>query len=107
MVVYQSKYILIILNFLIKIIILDFLYLSKTLQIDHLKPLYVPFGTDSMETIGLPPLSANELNDPNHKSLLDLWRTLFCKNFPQEVNFIVFEIFFNKSVFTTPLYLQI
>jgi len=40
---------------------------SKQIQTDHLKPIFVPFGSDSMESIGLPPLSASELNDPNHK----------------------------------------
>jgi hypothetical protein len=63
-----------------------FYFKSKVVQIENLKPIYVPFGTDSLEQIGLPPLSANELNDPNHKTLLDLWRTLFYKHFPQEVN---------------------
>ena len=57
----------------------------KQAQIDHMKPIFVPFGTDSMESIGLPPLSNAELNDPNHKSLLDIWKTLFCKYYPQEV----------------------
>jgi dynein light intermediate chain 2 len=39
----------------------------KQPQVDHLKPIFVPFGTDTMEAIGRPPLNASELNDPNHK----------------------------------------
>ena len=34
---------------------------------DNLKPIYIPFGADSFEAIGLPPLSSVELNDANHK----------------------------------------
>ncbi len=64
--------------------LLDDAFANRTAQVDHLKPIFIPVGTDSMEAIGLPPLSASELNDPNHKTLLDLWRTLFCKHFPQE-----------------------
>jgi len=72
------------LKLLLNHLLLDDSFTIKQPQIDHLKPLFVPCGTDTMESIGLPPLSSSELNDPNHKTLLDLWRTLFCKNFPQE-----------------------
>lgn len=64
--------------------LLDGSFPNKQSQFDHLKPLFVPFGSDTFESIGLPPLSSSELNDPNHKTLLDLWRVLFCKHFPQE-----------------------
>jgi hypothetical protein len=47
--------------------LLDGAFQGKQAQIDHLKPIFVPFGTDSMESIGLPPLSNAELNDPSQK----------------------------------------
>jgi hypothetical protein len=70
-----------------------------------MKPIIMPFGMDTFESIGKPPLSGADLNDPSHKYVLvsviltiiyfyivirspiDLWRTLFCKHFPQDVCF--------------------
>ncbi|CAF0738032.1 unnamed protein product [Brachionus calyciflorus] len=58
--------------------------LTKQIKTETNKPIFITFGADTFENIGLPPLSPSELNDPNHKTLLDLWKHLFCKNFPQE-----------------------
>ncbi|RMZ93451.1 cytoplasmic dynein 2 light intermediate chain 1-like [Brachionus plicatilis] len=58
--------------------------ITRQAKIETSKPIFVTFGADTFESIGLPPLSASELNDPSHKTLLDLWKYLFCRHFPQE-----------------------
>ncbi|XP_074653258.1 cytoplasmic dynein 2 light intermediate chain 1-like [Tubulanus polymorphus] len=57
---------------------------SKTLQVDHNKPLMIPAGADSLQQIGSPPLPEGDLGRLNARSPLDLWKHAFTSSFPQE-----------------------
>ena len=93
------------------------LFSSKYAQFEPIKPLFVPFGADNLESIGLPALTNSELSDPSHRSLIDIWKTWFCKNFPQEVsclvtnhksvtNLFIFSFWFNKESKRDPSLLE-
>jgi len=60
---------------------------TKQIQVDHMKPIFVPFGADTVELIGPPQLTMAQLNDAKNedvKTLLDKWKLAFCKSFAQE-----------------------
>ena len=55
---------------------------SKTLQLDHNKPLLIPFGMDSLQQIGSPP-STGRGTEHFGKNLFDSWRDAYLDHFPQ------------------------
>ncbi|XP_072165799.1 cytoplasmic dynein 2 light intermediate chain 1-like [Diadema setosum] len=56
----------------------------KSMSVDPNKPLSVPFGMDSMEQIGLPPVADDDLGRSNARTPLDLWKHAFTSYFPQK-----------------------
>ncbi|XP_065673139.1 cytoplasmic dynein 2 light intermediate chain 1 isoform X3 [Hydra vulgaris] len=58
--------------------------ISKTPLFDINKPLYVPFGCDSLEQIGAPPVSPEQLSRSTQSSPVDLWRDTYKAFFPTE-----------------------
>ncbi|XP_050406960.2 cytoplasmic dynein 2 light intermediate chain 1 [Patella vulgata] len=57
---------------------------SKTLQTDYNKPLQVPAGLDSLQQIGNPPLSEQDIGRVHAKNPMELWKVAFTGFFPQE-----------------------
>jgi len=59
--------------------------LSKTMSIDHTKPIIVPFGLDSFEQIGTPPVQADNLVRMSRGGTpYDLWSDSFSSVFPAQ-----------------------
>ncbi|XP_041469369.1 cytoplasmic dynein 2 light intermediate chain 1-like isoform X1 [Lytechinus variegatus] len=56
----------------------------KTISVDPNKPISVPFGLDSLEQIGLPPVGDDDLGRSNARTPLDLWKQAFTSYFPQK-----------------------
>lgn len=59
--------------------------LSRTIQTDHSKPIYILAGMDALSQIGTPSGSVGS------RSLLDQWKQLFLSNFPQEAEAVIPE----------------
>ncbi|KAK7105021.1 cytoplasmic dynein 2 light intermediate chain 1-like isoform X2 [Littorina saxatilis] len=57
---------------------------SKSMQTEHSKPLLVPAGLDSIQQIGSPPISDNDLGRVQAKTPFELWKVAFTGYFPQE-----------------------
>lgn len=57
---------------------------SKNVQVDHNKPLLVPAGQDSLQSIGSPPIADGDLGRLSAKSPMDLWKATYLSFFPQE-----------------------
>jgi len=57
--------------------------LGKNLQVDHNKPLSVPFGHDSLQQIGTPPIADSDIGQVQARTPLELWKTAFCSYFKQ------------------------
>lgn len=57
---------------------------GKTLQTDHNKPLIVAPGHDSLQQIGTPPLSDQDIGRIHAKTPLELWKFAYNGYFPQE-----------------------
>ncbi|BFZ07119.1 hypothetical protein BsWGS_10158 [Bradybaena similaris] len=56
---------------------------SKTLKIDHNKPIFVSPGNDTLQQIGTPPLSDSDIGRVQAKTPLALWKVAFTGIFPQ------------------------
>ncbi|CAH1792548.1 unnamed protein product [Owenia fusiformis] len=57
---------------------------SKTLQVEHTKPLLVPCGLDSLQQIGTPPVGDDDIGRVTARNPLELWKQAYCGHFPQE-----------------------
>ncbi|ESO90153.1 hypothetical protein LOTGIDRAFT_192298 [Lottia gigantea] len=57
---------------------------SKNMQIDLNKPIHVPVGQDSLQQIGNPPLSEQDIGRVHAKNPMELWKVAFTGYFPQE-----------------------
>ncbi len=57
---------------------------SKGLSVDYNKPLFVPFGGDSLADIGAPAIS-DEFLLRTATQPIDLWKMAFNEQFPQKV----------------------
>jgi len=57
--------------------------IGKNLQLDHNKPLSVPFGHDSLQQIGTPPISDSDIGKVQARTPLELWKVAFGGYFQQ------------------------
>ncbi|XP_041352795.1 cytoplasmic dynein 2 light intermediate chain 1-like isoform X2 [Gigantopelta aegis] len=57
---------------------------SKTLHVEPNKPLIVPFGLDSIQQIGNPPIADQDIGRVHAKTPLELWKIAYTGYFPQE-----------------------
>ncbi|KFV54435.1 Cytoplasmic dynein 2 light intermediate chain 1, partial [Tyto alba] len=55
---------------------------SKSISVDHSKPLFVPAGLDSLSQIGPPPASDSDIGKMRANTPLELWKKIFEKTFP-------------------------
>ncbi|KFQ26159.1 Cytoplasmic dynein 2 light intermediate chain 1, partial [Merops nubicus] len=55
---------------------------SKSVSVDHSKPLFIPAGRDSLSQIGPPPASDSDIGKMRASTPLQLWRKVFEKTFP-------------------------
>ncbi|NXG74654.1 DC2L1 protein, partial [Baryphthengus martii] len=55
---------------------------SKSVSVDHSKPLFIPAGLDSLSQIGPPPASDSEIGKLRANTPLELWKKVFEKTFP-------------------------
>lgn len=58
--------------------------MGKSLQVDHNKPLMVAAGHDSLQQIGTPPLSEQDIGRVQAKNPMQLWKHAFTGFFPQD-----------------------
>ncbi|CAL1536933.1 unnamed protein product, partial [Lymnaea stagnalis] len=56
---------------------------SKTVQVDHNKPLFIFGGQDTLQQIGTPPISEGDIGKTHVKNPIDLWKVAFTSHFPQ------------------------
>lgn len=56
---------------------------SKTLQVEHNKPIFVPAGHDLLQQIGTPPLSDGDIGKVQARTPMELWKVAYCNYFPQ------------------------
>ncbi|XP_062492975.1 cytoplasmic dynein 2 light intermediate chain 1 isoform X2 [Pezoporus occidentalis] len=55
---------------------------SKSVSVDHSKPLFIPAGMDSLSHIGPPPASDSDIAKLCANTPLELWKKVFEKTFP-------------------------
>uniref|UniRef100_A0A8C2TCJ0 Cytoplasmic dynein 2 light intermediate chain 1 n=1 Tax=Coturnix japonica TaxID=93934 RepID=A0A8C2TCJ0_COTJA len=55
---------------------------SKSVSVDHNKPLFIPAGLDSLSQIGPPPTSDSNIGRMRVNTPLELWKKVFEKTFP-------------------------
>ncbi|XP_042732695.1 cytoplasmic dynein 2 light intermediate chain 1 isoform X1 [Lagopus leucura] len=55
---------------------------SKSISVDHSKPLFIPAGLDSLSQIGPPPTSDSNIGKMRANTPLELWKKVFEKTFP-------------------------
>ncbi|OXB65484.1 hypothetical protein ASZ78_014835 [Callipepla squamata] len=55
---------------------------SKSVSVDHNKPLFIPAGLDSLSQIGPPPTSDSNIGKIRANTPLELWKKVFEKAFP-------------------------
>ncbi|XP_009866846.1 PREDICTED: cytoplasmic dynein 2 light intermediate chain 1, partial [Apaloderma vittatum] len=55
---------------------------SKSVSVDHNKPLFIPAGLDSLSQIGPPPASESDIGKMRANTPLELWKKVFEKIFP-------------------------
>ncbi|XP_040553626.1 cytoplasmic dynein 2 light intermediate chain 1 isoform X4 [Gallus gallus] len=55
---------------------------SKSVSVDHSKPLFIPAGLDSLSQIGPPPTSDSNIGKMRANTPLELWKKVFEKTFP-------------------------
>jgi len=58
--------------------------INKNRSIEEHKPIYVPFGQDSVEDIGNPPKSLTTLHG-SRRNFQETWKSVFCNHFKQQV----------------------
>ncbi|XP_022110975.1 cytoplasmic dynein 2 light intermediate chain 1-like isoform X2 [Acanthaster planci] len=56
----------------------------KMANFDHHKPMMIPFGMDSLEQIGLPPMSEVDVHHLKVGTPMDLWKGAYTSFFPQQ-----------------------
>ncbi|XP_063297533.1 cytoplasmic dynein 2 light intermediate chain 1 [Pelobates fuscus] len=60
---------------------------SKSVSVDHNKPLLIPAGSDSLSQIGSPPASSSDLRQFSGSTPMELWKNVYKRFFPpQSVN---------------------
>ncbi|XP_033645784.1 cytoplasmic dynein 2 light intermediate chain 1-like [Asterias rubens] len=57
---------------------------AKLVNFDHNRPIMVPFGMDSLDQIGLPPMTEADIGRLDAQTPLDLWRKAYLSLFPQQ-----------------------
>ncbi|ELU13557.1 hypothetical protein CAPTEDRAFT_165957 [Capitella teleta] len=57
---------------------------SKSVQLEHSKPLVIPAGMDSFNQIGSPPLADGDLGRVTARTPMELWKSAFTSFFPQQ-----------------------
>ncbi|XP_074945146.1 cytoplasmic dynein 2 light intermediate chain 1 isoform X3 [Phalacrocorax aristotelis] len=55
---------------------------SRSVSVDHSKPLFIPAGLDSLSQIGPPPASDSDIGKMRANTPLELWKKVFEKTFP-------------------------
>nr|XP_025979064.1 cytoplasmic dynein 2 light intermediate chain 1 [Dromaius novaehollandiae] len=55
---------------------------SKSVSVDHSRPLFIPAGLDSLNQIGPPPASDSDIGKLRANTPLELWKKVFEKTFP-------------------------
>ncbi|XP_065904203.1 cytoplasmic dynein 2 light intermediate chain 1-like isoform X2 [Dysidea avara] len=55
---------------------------SRSMSMDHTKPLIVPAGADALGQIGVPPIPAGDISKISAKNPYDLWKQSYCGFFP-------------------------
>ncbi|XP_067149248.1 cytoplasmic dynein 2 light intermediate chain 1 isoform X4 [Apteryx mantelli] len=55
---------------------------SKSVSVDHSRPLFIPAGLDSLNQIGAPPASDSDIGKLHANTPLELWKKVFEKTFP-------------------------
>ncbi|XP_075605244.1 cytoplasmic dynein 2 light intermediate chain 1 isoform X2 [Balearica regulorum gibbericeps] len=55
---------------------------SKSVSVDHNKPLFIPSGLDSLSQIGPPPACDSDIGKMRANTPLELWKKVFEKTFP-------------------------
>ncbi|XP_031552377.1 cytoplasmic dynein 2 light intermediate chain 1-like [Actinia tenebrosa] len=58
--------------------------LSKSVSVDHNKPIIVPAGLDTLSQIGAPPVASEDLSRLQSRSPYDLWKAAYATFFPPE-----------------------
>jgi dynein light intermediate chain 2 len=58
---------------------------ARLMNVDCSQPVTIPFGMDSLEQIGLPPMSESDVGHLDAGTPLDLWKRAFTSVFPQKV----------------------
>ncbi|KAH9491426.1 Cytoplasmic dynein 2 light intermediate chain 1 [Bulinus truncatus] len=56
---------------------------SKTIQVDHNKPIFVSAGQDALQQIGTPPLKDEDVGKAQARNPMELWKIAFAYHFPQ------------------------
>ncbi|XP_053315373.1 cytoplasmic dynein 2 light intermediate chain 1 [Spea bombifrons] len=57
---------------------------SKSVVVDHNKPLLVPAGSDSLSQIGSPPASSSDLRQFSGSTPMELWKNVYMRYFPPQ-----------------------
>uniref|UniRef100_V9KV96 Cytoplasmic dynein 2 light intermediate chain 1 n=1 Tax=Callorhinchus milii TaxID=7868 RepID=V9KV96_CALMI len=57
---------------------------SKTISVEHNRPLFVPAGLDSLSQIGSPPATEIDLGKINARNPMELWKKVYERLFPPE-----------------------
>uniref|UniRef100_A0A8C7EGH4 Cytoplasmic dynein 2 light intermediate chain 1 n=1 Tax=Nothoprocta perdicaria TaxID=30464 RepID=A0A8C7EGH4_NOTPE len=60
---------------------------SKSVSVDHSKPLFIPAGLDSLHQIGPPPASDSDIGKLHANTPLELWKKVFEKTFPPKSSY--------------------
>ncbi|XP_075451896.1 cytoplasmic dynein 2 light intermediate chain 1 [Ascaphus truei] len=55
---------------------------SKSMSVDHSKPLLIPAGLDSLNQIGSPPASDSDLAQFRARTPMELWKKVYERSFP-------------------------
>uniref|UniRef100_U3IR72 Cytoplasmic dynein 2 light intermediate chain 1 n=1 Tax=Anas platyrhynchos platyrhynchos TaxID=8840 RepID=U3IR72_ANAPP len=72
-------------SLLLNVCLFSFFLFSKSVSVDHNKPLFIPAGMDSLSQIGPPPTSDSDIGKMRANTPLELWKKVFEKTFPPEV----------------------
>uniref|UniRef100_A0A8C5MBS0 Cytoplasmic dynein 2 light intermediate chain 1 n=1 Tax=Leptobrachium leishanense TaxID=445787 RepID=A0A8C5MBS0_9ANUR len=57
---------------------------SKSVSLDHNKPLHIPAGSDSLSQIGSPPATSSDLRQFSGSTPMELWKNVYKRFFPQQ-----------------------
>uniref|UniRef100_A0A8C3CWI5 Cytoplasmic dynein 2 light intermediate chain 1 n=1 Tax=Cairina moschata TaxID=8855 RepID=A0A8C3CWI5_CAIMO len=83
---------------LLNVGLFSFFLFSKSVSVDHSKPLFIPAGMDSLSQIGPPPTSDGDIGKMRANTPLELWKKVFEKTFPPKVGVCITNVtlFFSK-----------